>query len=206
MITFKKVLSFLRSYKIDKKILEWEKQGKPLPPPHEYKQKMISEFADAHHLKVLVETGTYYGDMVEAMKGKFDHVYSIELSKELFAKATERFRKDTNVSIVQGDSGEEIAKIVESLDVPALFWLDGHYSAGETARGDKDTPIYEELGHILGARDRGHVILIDDARCFGEDPSYPTIEALTDFIRSRRENVDISVEGDCIRVIPMNLV
>jgi hypothetical protein len=83
---------------------------------------------------------------------------------------------------------------------PALFWLDGHYSAGNTAKGDKETPIYEELQYILNARDRGHVIVIDDARCFGTDPAYPSMEALNEVIRSKRMDVDILVKDDSIRI------
>lgn len=197
-----KICAVYRDHVNKRKIDDWEKAGRPLPPPHAYKQKVIRMFARDFNLQVLVETGTYYGDMVEAMKGCFDAVYSIELSKELFVKAQKRFRGTKNVTIVNGDSGREIEKIIRGLQQPALFWLDGHYSAGETAKGDKDTPIYEELEHIFAARDLGHVILIDDARCFGADPSYPTVEALADFIRSRRDNVEISVEGDCIRIVP----
>ena len=198
-----KVVNMLRVYNIDRDIAKWERLGCPVPPPHVYKQRVIKSFADAFNLRVLVESGTYYGDMVEAMKGFFDVVYSIELSTELFAKAQNRFRKDENVSIIQGDSGCEIGKIVANLEVPALFWLDGHYSSGETAKGSKDTPIFEELESVLASKGIDHVILIDDARCFGTDPSYPTIEALTEFVRSRRDNVKISVEGDCIRITPL---
>lgn len=89
------------------------------------------------------------------------------------------------------------------LDQPALFWLDGHYSGGETAQGEKDTPIYEELDRILDAPDRDHVIIIDDARCFGRDRDYPSIQELSDFVRSRRPNVDIAVQDDSIRIKPI---
>jgi hypothetical protein len=44
------------------------------------------------------------------------------------------------------------------------------------------------------------VIIIDDARCFGTDPAYPTIDEIKGFIHARRENAQITVEGDSIRV------
>ena len=91
---------------------------------------------------------------------------------------------------------------MERLQQPALFWLDGHYSAGDTARGEKDTPLYEELEQILRAPDLGHVIVIDDARCFGSDPAYPTLPALTAYVRSRRPEVEIAVADDSIRITP----
>lgn len=185
-----------------KEIAQWEKNGKPLPPPHTVKQRTLQHYSERFNLEILVETGTYYGDMVEAMREVFNHIYSIELSKELYEKARERFKGEKHIELIWGDSGVEMEKIMGKLDQPTLFWLDGHYSAGETARSDKDTPIYEELNHIFNAKDRGNVIIIDDARNFGTDPAYPSMEELHDFIKSRRPDVNIVVQDDSIRITP----
>jgi len=160
------------------------------------------EFAEKYRLRVLIETGTYYGDMVEAMKKYFSRIYSIELSNELYEKAKQRFAGDDRITIIHGDSGIELGKLMASLDQAALFWLDGHYSAGVTAKGDKDTPIYEELTHIFGSPQQGHVIIIDDARCFGTDPAYPSIDELSGFIKAKNPNVRIEVKNDSIRIVP----
>ncbi|MHB8829802.1 MAG: hypothetical protein ACYC6Q_09795 [Syntrophales bacterium] len=185
-----------------KQIAEWEKGGKPLPPPHEVKQLALQYYSEKFGLKILVETGTYHGDMVEAMRELFNHIYSIELSKELYEKAKKRFKGEKHIELIWGDSGVEMERIMGKLDQPALFWLDGHYSAGETARSDKDTPIYEELNHILNAKDRGNVVIIDDAHLFGDDPAYPGREELFDFIKARMPDVNIAVEEDSIRITP----
>jgi hypothetical protein len=55
---------------------------------------------------------------------------------------------------------------VRQLQEPALFWLDGHYSGVDTGKDELDTPVSAELEAILGSPVKGHVILIDDARCF----------------------------------------
>jgi len=185
-----------------RELIAWDRNGRPVPPPHIVKQRTLRSFANRYGLTILVETGTYYGDMIEAMKGDFDQIYSIELSKELYEKAKRRFKGEGTVELIHGDSGTELGKLIDRIDRPALFWLDGHYSAGVTARGDKDTPIYGELTHIFRARAKGHVIIIDDARCFGADPAYPSIEELTDFIKSKRSNVSITIEHDSIRITP----
>jgi hypothetical protein len=39
--------------------------------------------------------------------------------------------------------------IIKDLNEPAIFWLDGHYSSGITAKGDKICPIFEELDSIF---------------------------------------------------------
>jgi hypothetical protein len=63
-----------------------------------------------------------------------------------------------------------------------------------------ETPIYDEFAHILSSTER-HVILIDDARCFGLDPNYPKIEALTSFITSRTA-ADIHRQDDALIIEP----
>ncbi|MBC2744401.1 MAG: hypothetical protein HGJ93_15505 [Desulfosarcina sp.] len=185
-----------------KELVEWERKGKPLPPPHIVKQRTLQTYAKRFGLKILVETGTYCGDMVEAMKDSFDRIYSIELSKELYENAKGRFKGIKYIELIHGDSGLELRKIINKLNQPALFWLDSHYSAGVTARGDKDTPIYEEMEHILNVPDREHVVIIDDARLFGTDPAYPSMGELSDFIRSKRPDTDIVVQDDSIRITP----
>ncbi|MFC1878378.1 hypothetical protein ACFLZW_00555 [Chloroflexota bacterium] len=185
-----------------KKIREWESKGCPPPPPHNIKLKILKEYADKFGLQVFVETGTAYGDMTDAMNGSFDQIYSIELASELFQIAKQRFKNAKHINIIQGDSGVELNKIMKEISIPTLFWLDAHYSSGVTARGEKDTPIYEELEHILAQKGLGHVILIDDARCFGKDPAYPTIDELINFVLSINDKLDINVELDGIRITP----
>lgn len=183
-------------------VREWKKRGRPLPPPFAVKQSVLKAYAKEYQLKLFVETGTCLGDMVEAMRESFDDIYSIELSDRLFTEARLRFLSTKRIRIVHGDSGKELLNIVEEIRQPALFWLDAHYSGGITAKGMKDTPIYDELEAILGSRERGHVVVIDDARCFGTEPAYPTLEELTQFILSKRTGVEIAVRDDIIRVTP----
>lgn len=188
--------------RLNHEFAQWEKKGKPLPPPHLNKQRVLRSYAQQYGLKVLVETGTFYGDMVEAMKSDFSRIYSIELSRDLHAKAQNRFRQYRHIEIIQGDSGTELKSLMSKITLPTLFWLDGHYSGGETALGAKETPINEELGYILGAPDLRHVIIVDDARCFGADPAYPTMEQLESFVKSRRPGTAITVQDDSVRITP----
>jgi hypothetical protein len=186
----------------DREVAEWERKGRPNPPPHAIKQQALRHYAAKYGLKVLVETGTYKGKMVEAMKNDFEQIYSIELGKELYLKAKERFKTDRHVELIHGDSGKELGKLVPRIDRPALFWLDGHYSGGETAKGDRDTPIFDELAHILGPHGLGHMIVIDDARLFGAKPAYPSMDELRAFVNSKRQGVEIVVQDDSIRITP----
>ena len=184
------------------KIKKWEKEGNPFPPPPVYKHQTLRNHADQYNLKIFVETGTLYGDTIAAMMDSFDHLFSIELSRKYYEISKKRFAGKDKVSIIHGDSGIEIEKVLEKIDLPALFWLDGHYSSGDTARGDKDTPILEELTHIFNTQQKGHVIIIDDAVSFGNDPGYPSFEELCNHIKRYRPDVIIEMENNIIRITP----
>ena len=199
---YNRVRTWMQSLKQGSEVTEWETNGRPSPPPHVIKQNVLKQYADQYDLKTLVETGTYRGDMVEAMKGHFSKVYSIELSEELFRNAARRFHGSSNVEIMQGDSGLVIEGLVNQLERPALFWLDGHYSAGKTAKGEKETPVCEELNHILGGSALDHIILIDDARLFGTDPAYPTLDAVRQQVANFRAGWSVTVDTDSIRITP----
>lgn len=185
-----------------KEFLAWECNGKPVPPPHIIKQRALKYYSEKFGLNILVETGTYYGDMIEALKNDFDQIYSIELSRELYEEAKWRFKDDTQIELIHGNSGIKLKDVLNKVNRPTLFWLDGHYSSGVTARGDKDTPVYEELEHIFTSPGQGHVIIIDDARCFGTEPGYPSIKELTTFIQSKNPAANIVIKDDSIRITP----
>ncbi len=116
----------------------------------------------------------------------------------LYNKAKKRFKKDSNVEILQGDSGKMLSQIVNQLIEPAIFWLDGHYSAGMTAKGDKDCPVFEELEAIFAGKKLNHVLLIDDARCFVGEGDYPTIKQVTDFIQNKNPDYKLEIKKDIL--------
>lgn len=180
----------------------WERAGRPNPPPHLVKQRVLRHYAQQYGLEILVETGTYRGDMIHAMRYDFKQLYSIELSPELYAAAGKRFRSNKQIQILQGDSGVVLERLIPKLDKATLFWLDGHYSAGATARGAKDTPIFEELDHVFSSSLPHYVVIVDDARLFGADPAYPSVKELKAFVESRIAGATIEIDTDSIRIIP----
>jgi hypothetical protein len=181
----RKLLFKIRNYR---QLKNWLSNGLPAPPPHLVKQKILKRYALDYNLELLVETGTHYGDMIEALKNNFEFIYSIELSKELYLKARRRFLRKKHIKITQGNSAIVLEELVKNIKKPTLFWLDGHYSGGKTAKGDLNTPVLKELTHIFTIERNDYVILIDDARCFDNDPSYPTLEELEKFIYDKRKN------------------
>ncbi len=182
-------------------IQAWRRSGSPVPPPHLYKQKLLTSYASRYRLSTLVETGTYLGDMVFSLRKRFKTIISIELSSELCVRAQQRLREFPHVSIIEGDSSEVLPDILDGLKVPTLFWLDGHYSAGNTALGDRETPVSAEMDAILNHPVRGHVVLIDDARNFDGTHDYPTLSSLRDYVHGAYPKADFSVKDDVIRIV-----
>ena len=116
-----------------------EKGGSKLPPPEEYKRMIVKQYAKNYNCEKLIETGTYLGGMIEAQIAAFRNVASIELSKELYQRALTRFDGIESVHLYCGDSSILLGTMIDNEDafVNTLFWLDGHYSGGETACGEK---------------------------------------------------------------------
>lgn len=170
-----------------------------LPALHVIKQNNIRKYKDECGFRILVETGTYLGDMVYAQLDHFKKIFSIELSDKLYQDAVEKFEKFPEVKILHGDSGVLLTKLLQEIHEPALFWLDGHYSSGITARGNKATPILAELQTILGS-EFDHGILIDDARLFTGEDDYPTIDEICTFVLQLDPSRTVTVADDIIRV------
>lgn len=197
-------MSWLKDFKERRKYAKWLRDGRPVPPPPLAKRGMLNEYANTFGLKYFVETGTFQGDTVEAMRRRFDKVFSIELAEHFFQKARQRFAGVPNVDLRQGDSGTVMGQIVPMLNQPTLFWLDGHYSGGDTAKGELACPVWGELEAIFGGMNQPFVVLIDDARCFrnvgGRD--YPAVEDIRQWVAERRPDYTFEVEMDCIRIAP----
>lgn len=201
MLLWQKIKYQNRARYRQKIISNWILEGKKIPPPHALKQDVIQFFQKAYGVKILIETGTFRGEMVYAQKKNFEKIISIELSPELFQIAKKRFKNYKHIEIICGDSGILLKRLISKINKAAIFWLDGHYSGFETAKGSLETPVKLELETILNS-EINHIILIDDARMFTGDNDYPAIQAIKDFVFSRKNNYMFNVEDDIIRISP----
>lgn len=178
--------------------LYWYLSGMPNPPVYSYKRKMILKLTKNSPAKVFIETGTCSGDTVDAVKKRFEKIYSIELDDGLAVKAKKRFEKFPNVEILQGDSGKLLKGVLSQVKGPVVFWLDGHYSGEGTAKSDIETPIFEELKAVFEHPSKEHLILIDDARCFDGTHDYPTIEGLRKYVFANNPKLSFEIRHDVI--------
>ena len=178
----------------------WRLKGRPAPAPPHVKRRIVRDLTRRSAARTFVETGTYRGDTVAAVSRDVDQVISIELDQHLAEAAVHRFRGRGNVSILVGDSGQVLPEVVEGLDEPALFWLDGHFSGGVTALGGHVTPIEQELEAILEAGRPQHLVLIDDIRLFDGTDGYPTLDRIRELVAACRPGATVDVADDIARI------
>jgi hypothetical protein len=164
------------------------------------KEKVVREYGEKYGLKTLVETGTYYGEMVAATKSHFDRVYSVEYVPELAERATRKFARDKHVRIFCGDSRVVIPEILALLKGPALFWLDAGYY-GWVGRRTDDQRLSAELDAILSHRYE-HVILLDDARGLTGQDGIPSINDVKTRVEAKFPQLTVDVKYDIIRIAP----
>jgi len=144
-----------------------------------------------------IETGTYLGFTTKGLSEVASQVFSLEPSPIYFQSATEKLSDVKNIKIVNQSSEEGLSGVLDLIPDGsyANFWLDGHYSAGNTYLGANHCPVKEELEIIERRLKSLRVqIFIDDFRLFGIEPGYPTKDFLVDW--ARQNGFDWTVERD----------
>lgn len=126
------------------------------------------------HLRAFVETGTADGETCRGVSDLFDRNATIDLDAAR-SNYIRHWFKHFPIDIHVGDSAKVLPGIVASFNQPTMYWLDAHFCGG--VRGDVDTPVLAELAAIF-AGGHANLIHVDDARLFGVDPAYPTVEEL----------------------------
>ena len=158
----------------------------------------MREYGERFGLRTLVETGTYYGEMVAAMKGRFDRIYSIEFVPALAERAQRKFARDPHVKIFCGDSRAVMPEVLALLDAPALFWLDAGYYGWVGKQGDQQR-LSAELEMIL-SHPFPHIVLLDDARGLTGRDGVPSVSEVKAYVEGRFPKRQVRVEYDIMRV------
>lgn len=194
--------SLIQPVRMHRAVQDWIQAGRPAPVPHAIKIRNILALADLYAIDTFIETGTFRGEMIDAVKDRFKKIYSIEIFGPLATAAKEKFRGQPHIRIVEGDSGAKLPEVMRDAPEPAVFWLDGHYSGAGTGMTEIESPILKEVAEILAHRPRGQdLIIIDDARCFDGNSGYPRIN---DFMVSLHEQLGSKprVADDAVFILP----
>ncbi len=179
----------------------WRLRGRPARSPHLVKERTVREYARRYGLRTLVETGTYYGEMIAAVRKDFQRILSIEYDHALAERVARRFAGDARIQIVEGDSRVVLPELLEMIREPALFWLDAGYWGWEQLVRDPQR-LSAEVEAILSHAVKGHVILMDDARMLDGRNGALTLEEFQSRIAARFPDRRIEVAQDIVRITP----
>ena len=158
-------------------------------------------------LDVFVEGGTYKGGTAKSMGEKFRKIFTIEKSDIMFEIAKENLKDTNNITLLKGDTREHLDSIIANNE-NILFWLDAHWSGGDTYGEEDECPLIEELD-IIFKYNKNYVILIDDARLFLAPPPYPhnfnNWQSLTDIMKAIPKSWELIEFEDVIYLFPKEI-
>jgi len=117
-----------------------------------------------------IETGTHNGDTIFSLEPYFNKLYTIEFSEKYYNNTKQKYN-GSKINFILGDSSIVFERLLPNINEKCIFFLDGHWSGGDTGQSNKDCPLYEEITHINNLFTNDAIIIIDDFRLFGLDKS-----------------------------------
>ena len=127
--------------------------------------------------------------------------------RRLAERAARELADLPDVTVRQGDSRTVLPELVEP-GTPTLYFLDGHWSGGETAGEAGECPVLDELRPIAPGN-ADDAILIDDARLFTASPppphdpaAWPTIVQIFAALQAARPDDHVTVLRDLVIAVP----
>jgi hypothetical protein len=118
---------------------------------------------------IFIETGTNEGGTTFSVEPHFNTIYTIELSQKYYTNTKSKYNGE-KINFLLGDSSDIFKTILPTIHENAIFFLDGHWSSGDTAKGKKDCPLVEEIQSINNLYKHKAIIIVDDFRLFGKGP------------------------------------
>lgn len=119
-----------------------------------------------NNYNTFVETGTLHGKTTKSLSAHFEMLHTIEVYKPNYELSKENLKNISNIKQYFGSSSNILPEICKNLNDSCIFFLDGHYSEGETGFQDVHVPLYYELDGIMKFMKNNCMIIIDDARLF----------------------------------------
>ena len=111
---------------------------------------------------IFIETGTWRGLTTSVAAKAFKKVYTIEVVESIYLQARENLRDFTNIVQIHGDSGEQLAKLLSTINEPCVAFIDAHLQPGFKENGDY-IPVYNEIDALVSHSYLKNFI-IDDAK------------------------------------------
>ncbi len=158
-------------------------------------------------LSLFFEGGTYRGGTALFASDHFEKVITVEKSPAMQEIAAKNISQRSNIELMKGDSREHLPAVLAKHD-HILFWLDAHWSGGQTYGEKDECPLLDELATIFAAG-KDTPILVDDARLFLAPPPLPHDAAswpnIREVVNATPKDFEIFVFNDVIYIIPMKI-
>lgn len=144
-----------------------------------------------------IETGSYIGQGIQlALNSGFSKVYSIELTDHFYEICRKKFQNDDRVQLIKGDSFYKLKELLdENPNTQFTYWLDGHYSGGNTGFGVKESPLLQELEVILSRNIQGELVYVDDMRMYRAFDEELNITSIENLIKKYKPNATATYEA-----------
>jgi hypothetical protein len=71
-----------RWFRQRRELILWAARGRPAPPPHIVKQRVVRSYGWRFSLRTLIETGTFTGDMVDGYKRSLRRLIYVRIDNE----------------------------------------------------------------------------------------------------------------------------
>jgi len=160
----------------------------------------LDKFVNQFKLKSFFETGSFKGDGIQvAVNAGFQEIISTEIMDEFYNLCRERFKANTNVNIVKGNSFDLVPQLLTNTDQPTFYWLDAHFpgaDGGILGYNDEKIeevkyPLEKEIEQILAVKKQiaNDVFLIDDLRIY-EDGNFDHGNMPDNIARPKNRNID----------------
>lgn len=172
-------------------------------PPEELIELLINNY----EIPTFIETGTYRGYTSVWASENFSTVMTVEYAEAIYKETSQKYGHIENIEFQFGDSRAFLNDIAPNLEESAVFWLDGHWSGGDTYGSDDPCPLLDEL-QAINRSPIEHYILIDDARQFLSPPPEPhsiqdwaTIKDVIDIL-TKEHAYYVTIHEDVIIAVP----
>ena len=143
---------------------------------------------DVSQYPCFIETGTLNGDTTFALEPYFEKLYTIEFCQKYYINTMNSY-KGNKINFILGDSSIVFADLLPQILDKSIFFLDGHWSSGDTGRSAKDCPLIEEITHINNLFKNKAIIIIDDYRLFGLSPKTGLAQDWSDINKEKIFNI-----------------
>ena len=174
-------------------------------------REIVLKFKERGNIQNFVETGTFRGNTSFWAARHFAHVYTIEIDPEISRETSSKPDCPANIKFLVGNSKDVLPGIVDQLQGPSIFWLDGHWCNVTELGKEMECPLVDELIALRNLTDA--VILIDDARAFlgplpppHDKTQWPRIDELFLLLKKQFPQNLVTIADDVIYCLPPSMI